>query len=72
VDRKGRGRIMAAPWPAIFEEAERAKIVKLYCEHGLSVSDLGVRLRCGRKRIARVLAEAGVRDSRPRHYQEAP
>lgn len=62
---------MAAPWPAPIDETERAKIVKLHVEHGLTLDDLRVRMRHGRKLLARVLAEAGVkRSNAPRAYQE--
>lgn len=63
---------MAAPWPSTIDETERAKIVKLYREHGLAVSCICERLRYGGKRVRRVLEEAGIEHSRPRHYQEAP
>lgn len=64
---------MAAPWSAPIDETERAKIVKLYREHGLAVNTICTRLRCGSRRIRRALDEADVeQDGRPRHYQEAP
>lgn len=62
---------MAAPWPHQIPDAERDKIVRLYRDHGVLISDIARRLHRGTTTVIAVLKKAGVEPNpRRRRWQE--